>query len=165
MLFRTRDLLVRQRTQTINAHRGHLAEYGVVAPQDRARIRQLVRVLEDGDFGLPGVVVELVWLLLGQIDEFDEKIDGLDSRVADQRAGRRRDGTLLRMAVSVFVVADADAEVTDADRSPSSTFALGSRPTSRPCTSARTTDSSTRWIFAPSTGPNGGTWRSNWRSG
>ena len=33
MLFRTRDLLVRQRTQTINALRGHLAEYGVVAPQ------------------------------------------------------------------------------------------------------------------------------------
>ena len=31
MLFRTRDLLVRQRTQTINALRGHLAEFGVVA--------------------------------------------------------------------------------------------------------------------------------------
>ena len=36
MLFHTRDLLVRQRTQTINALRGHLAEYGVVAPQGRA---------------------------------------------------------------------------------------------------------------------------------
>ena len=36
MLFHTRDLLVRQRTQTINAPRGHLAEYGVVAPQGRA---------------------------------------------------------------------------------------------------------------------------------
>ncbi len=32
MLFRTRDLLVRQRTQTINALRGHLAEFGVIAP-------------------------------------------------------------------------------------------------------------------------------------
>ena len=32
MLFGTRDLLVRQRTQTINALRGHLAEFGVVAP-------------------------------------------------------------------------------------------------------------------------------------
>ena len=31
MLFHTRDLLVRQRTQTINALRGHLAEFGVVA--------------------------------------------------------------------------------------------------------------------------------------
>lgn len=34
MAFKTRDLLVRQRTQTINALRGHMAEYGVVAPRD-----------------------------------------------------------------------------------------------------------------------------------
>jgi transposase len=32
MLFRTRDLLVRQRTQLINALRGQLSEHGVVAP-------------------------------------------------------------------------------------------------------------------------------------
>ena len=30
IVFRTRDLLVRQRTQTINALRGHLAEFGIV---------------------------------------------------------------------------------------------------------------------------------------
>jgi transposase len=32
LLFRTRDLLVRQRTQVINAIRGHLTEYGWIAP-------------------------------------------------------------------------------------------------------------------------------------
>jgi transposase len=32
MAYRTRDLLVRQRTQTINALRAHLAEQGIVAP-------------------------------------------------------------------------------------------------------------------------------------
>ena len=37
MLLRTRDLLVRQRTQTINALRGHLAEFGIVAPQGPAQ--------------------------------------------------------------------------------------------------------------------------------
>src|SRR5689334_17100611 len=31
VVFRTRDLLVRQRTQAINALRGHLAEFGVIA--------------------------------------------------------------------------------------------------------------------------------------
>ena len=72
---------VRQRTQTINALRGHLAEYGVVAPQGRARIGQLAWVLEDGDCGLPEAVVELGWLLLGRIDELDEKIDGLDRKL------------------------------------------------------------------------------------
>ena len=81
MLFHTRDLLVRQRTQTINALRGHLAEYGVVAPQGRARIGQLAEVLEDGDCGLPEAVVELGSLLLGRIDELDEKIDGLDRKI------------------------------------------------------------------------------------
>jgi transposase len=30
VVFRARDLLVRQRTQAINALRGHLGEYGVV---------------------------------------------------------------------------------------------------------------------------------------
>ena len=74
MLFHTRDLLVRQRTQTINALRGHLAEYGVVAPQGRARIGQLAGVIEDGDCGLPEAVVELGSVLLGRIEELDEKI-------------------------------------------------------------------------------------------
>src|SRR3954468_5506636 len=31
VVFRTRDLLVRQRTQAINALRGHLTEFGVIA--------------------------------------------------------------------------------------------------------------------------------------
>ena len=40
VVFRARDLLVRQRTQCINALRGHLAEYGYVFPQGhRARRR------------------------------------------------------------------------------------------------------------------------------
>ena len=80
MFFRTRDLLVRQRTQKINALRGHLAEYGVVGPQGRAWIRQLAGVLEDEACGLPEAVVELGWLLLGRIDELDKKIDRLDRK-------------------------------------------------------------------------------------
>ncbi|MBH5371592.1 transposase [Bradyrhizobium sp. CNPSo 4016] len=33
MAFKVRDLLVRQRTQAINALRGHLAEYGLIVAQ------------------------------------------------------------------------------------------------------------------------------------
>ena len=97
MLFRTRDLLVRQRTQTINALRGHLAEYGVVAPQGRARIRQLVGVLEDGDCGLPEAVVELGRLLLRRIDELDEKIDGLDRKL--RASARQHEETARLMTI------------------------------------------------------------------
>src|SRR3954470_7227685 len=41
MVFRTRDLLIRQRTQLINALRGHLAEHGIVAPQGPANLKLL----------------------------------------------------------------------------------------------------------------------------
>ena len=66
MAFRTRDLLVRQRTQTINALRGHLAEYGVVAPAGPAHISRLIAVI-DGESGvLPGPVAKLAGVLVKQ---------------------------------------------------------------------------------------------------
>ena len=40
-LFRTRVLLVRQRTRTINAPRSHLAEFGVIAPKRPAHVGRL----------------------------------------------------------------------------------------------------------------------------
>ena len=78
MLFRTRDLLVRQRTQTINALRGHLAEFGVIAPQGRAHVRRLASAVEDGGSSLPAPVRVLGTLLLAQIADLDAKIAGLE---------------------------------------------------------------------------------------
>lgn len=51
MAFKARDLLVRQRTQTINALRGHLAEYGVVAPNGRVHVARLAHAVEDPHIG------------------------------------------------------------------------------------------------------------------
>jgi transposase len=59
MLFRTRDLLVRQRTQLINALRGHLAEHGVVSPQGPANVKGLAEAIESDMTSLPLLVVEL----------------------------------------------------------------------------------------------------------
>src|SRR2546430_13260814 len=47
MQHRTRDLLLRQRTQVINALRAHLAELGIVAAQGREGLKELVAVLAD----------------------------------------------------------------------------------------------------------------------
>ena len=77
MLFRTRDLLVRQRTQTINALRGHLAEFGVVAPKGPAHVGRLALALEDPNCALPEQVRELAGLLLEQIAVLSAKIDSL----------------------------------------------------------------------------------------
>src|SRR4029079_6483127 len=56
MLFRTRDLLVRQRTQLINALRGHLAEHGVVRAQGPANVKVLEEAVEDKTTSLPLLV-------------------------------------------------------------------------------------------------------------
>ncbi|MBB3452700.1 hypothetical protein FHT86_000956 [Rhizobium sp. BK313] len=51
MIFRTRDLSVRQRTQLINALRAHWAEHGVVAPQGIANLALLTQIIEDAQSG------------------------------------------------------------------------------------------------------------------
>ena len=81
MLFRTRDLLVRQRTQTINALRGHLAEFGVIAPQGKAHVGRLASAVEDAASPLPEPVRALGTLLLGQIADLDVKIAGLEKEI------------------------------------------------------------------------------------
>ena len=76
MGYRTRDLLVRQRTQTINAVRAHLAEQGIVAPVGPAHIGRLAAIV-DGDGGtLPAGLQDLARLLLDQIEDLSEKIAG-----------------------------------------------------------------------------------------
>ena len=82
MRFRTRELLVRQRTQTINALRGHLAEYGVVAPRGPAYVGRLAEAIEDADSGLPDLVRELGALLLDQVADLDEKDRGAGARAS-----------------------------------------------------------------------------------
>jgi transposase len=53
VVFRTRDLLVRQRTQAINALRGHLAEFGVIAAKGPVHTSKLITVIEDPASDLP----------------------------------------------------------------------------------------------------------------
>ena len=111
MLFRVRDLLVGQRTQAINALRGHLAEFGVVAPQGPAHVARLARVLEDADADLPELVRDLGGVLLDQIAGLDAKIAELDKELLAQ-ARQDRDarrlmtipgvGPVTAMAIQAF---------------------------------------------------------------
>lgn len=77
--YRTRDLLVRQRTQTINALRAHLAEQGIVAPTGPAHVGRLAAVIDGDDGMLPAAVRDLARLLLDQIAGLAEKVAGLDA--------------------------------------------------------------------------------------
>lgn len=86
LVFRTRDLLVRQRTQTINAIRGHLAEYGWVAPRGPHWVTMLGDLV-DGEIGasLPPAARDIFRVMLGLLDELDVRICELDKQIA-QRA-------------------------------------------------------------------------------
>ena len=54
MLHRARDLLMRQRTQVINAMRAHLAELSIVAAQGRDGIKELLKIIaSEADARLP----------------------------------------------------------------------------------------------------------------
>src|SRR6266511_1503634 len=51
---RGRERLVRQRTGRVNALRGHLAEFGVIAPQGLRNVSKLIAIVRDeGDARLP----------------------------------------------------------------------------------------------------------------
>src|SRR3954466_7678525 len=53
VVFRARDLVFRQRTQCINALRGHLSEYGCVFPQGITHADAVIAHVEDPDSSVP----------------------------------------------------------------------------------------------------------------
>jgi transposase len=82
MLHRVRDQLIRQRTATINALRGHLAELGLVAAQRQAGLRQLLAVLaEVEDARIPPLAREMLQTLAADLRDLESKIAGLDRRL------------------------------------------------------------------------------------
>jgi transposase len=95
MELKVRDMLVRQRTQTINALRSHLAEYGIVAAQGR-RVAELIEVVRDGDDArLPDLAREALGDLVAQIEALEGHIERLDSRMIRHA---REDETARRLA-------------------------------------------------------------------
>jgi transposase len=119
--FRTRDLFVRQRTQTINALRGHLAEYGVIAPKGIAHLDRLVRVVEDPDSGLPQPVRALARMLLDQIAGLQAQIAELEREI---RARARCDDVTSRL-MTIPGIGPICAAAMVALAPPAETFAKG----------------------------------------
>jgi transposase len=96
MVLKTRDLLVRQRTQAINAVRGHLAEIGIVAAKGLAKVATLIAIVRDGnDQRLPPAARMALNLFADQIEMLTERVDTLGREIA---AEVRRDNTMRRLA-------------------------------------------------------------------
>lgn len=81
MLFRTRDLLVGQRTQLVNALRGHLAEHGIVLGKGIGNVDRLAVRIEE-DESLPDLVRDMGRLYLERIAGLSAEIDNLNTRIA-----------------------------------------------------------------------------------
>lgn len=76
MLVRTRDQLVSQRTDTINALRGHMAEFGLIAPAKTRNLGKLQDMIETTEEELPTLARTLA-------RQYFERIDGLSLYIDD----------------------------------------------------------------------------------
>lgn len=93
-VFRVRELLIRQRAQTINALRGHRTEFGEIVPQGAASMRRLITVIEDPGSDLPQAARATLPVLVDVLRHLDERIVRLDAEIA-RRA--REDETARRL--------------------------------------------------------------------
>ncbi len=85
MLHRARDLLMRQRTQLINALRAHMAELGIVAAQGREGIRDLLRIIaSERDAHLPVDAHTSLVVLAAGVQAVQTMIGSIEKRIVAQ---------------------------------------------------------------------------------
>ncbi len=82
VLHRTRSILVRERTQLSNAIRGHMSEFGIVAPIGRNGLQVLVELIADvGDTRVPEEARVCLLMLIDQLRLINEQILESDRRI------------------------------------------------------------------------------------
>ena len=88
---KTRDFLVRQRTQLVNTIRAHLSEFGIVVAKGIPNVERVLEAASD----LPAAARSAVDLLAAQLRETQEKIDELTARI---EAAQKTDPLARRLA-------------------------------------------------------------------
>src|ERR1700686_5025055 len=85
MQHRTRDLLMRQRTQAINALRAHLAELGIVAAQGREGLKELLKIIaSEEDAGVAVDAHASLIVLAAELQAMQTMIGSIDKRIMAQ---------------------------------------------------------------------------------
>ena len=97
MVFRVRELLIRQRTQVINALRGHLTEFGQIVPQGAANASKLIAIVNDPVSGLPADAVGTLKVLVAALTHLEAEIGKLDAEIAH----RAKENELARRLMTV----------------------------------------------------------------
>ena len=85
MIVSVRDLLVRQRTQAINALRGHAAEFGVIAVKGTSQVTMLMERVGSTDAAVPTAAQQMLGALAGEVEHFNRQIAALVRRCGERR--------------------------------------------------------------------------------
>lgn len=84
-LHKTRELLVKQRTMTVNALRGHMAEFGLVVAKGIGRAGELIELANE-DATLPAAAKAVVKVFAAQLEVIDASIASLEQEIAGAHA-------------------------------------------------------------------------------
>lgn len=82
MAFHVRELLIRQRTQAINALRGHLSEFGQIVPQGAANTSKLIALVEAPESDLPADAIPTLKALIATLAHLRAEAGKLDAEIA-----------------------------------------------------------------------------------
>lgn len=85
MVFRVRELLIRQRTRAINALRGHLTEFGRIVSQGAANTSKLIAIMKYPDSGIPADAIATLNVLVLALAHPETEIGKLNAEI-DRRA-------------------------------------------------------------------------------
>lgn len=114
MILRTREMLMRQRSQTANALRAHMAELGIIAGTGMASIAKLLVLLRD-EKEIPGAARFALILFAEQIELLTTRIEKLDREIL---AAVRKDPNARRLmsipGVGPLIAATVRTSVLDA---------------------------------------------------
>jgi transposase len=111
VLFRSRERLVHQRTELVNALRATMYEYGYTVPQGIGQLSRIEAILDEPHSDLPALVREECRDLLAQIAEKTARIDARTDRIkklaAETDTARRLQtmpgvGPMTALAVEAF---------------------------------------------------------------
>ena len=108
MQHRTRDLLMRQRTQLINALRAHLAELGIVAAQGNAGLKELLKIIAgERDARLPVDAHASLVVLAAGLHAVQTMIGSFDKRIVIEHRSNEASKRLRSIPGIGFVGASA----------------------------------------------------------
>lgn len=121
VVFRARDMLVRQRTQCINALRGHLTEYGYVVAKGPVHVATLIDQIEDPNCQLPESARAIFKVLIANLKSLEENIAVLDVEITR----RSKEDPVARRLTTIPGVGPITATAVVALAPPVETFRTG----------------------------------------